>query len=50
MPRIDERTGDIVIRIVYDGMPDQAALNAFGVKWGVEFLGPPMSPHELPTE
>jgi hypothetical protein len=21
-----------------DGIPDQAALNAFGVKWGVEFL------------
>ena len=33
-----------------DGVPDQAALNAFGVKWGVEFLGPPVSPHELPTE
>ncbi len=35
---------------MHDGMPDQVALNAFGVKWGVEFLGPPVSPHELPTE
>jgi hypothetical protein len=33
-----------------DGMPDQAALNAFGVKWGVQFLGPPVSPKDLPTE
>jgi mannose-6-phosphate isomerase-like protein (cupin superfamily) len=33
-----------------DGMPDQAALNAFGVKWNVEFLGPPVSRTELPTE
>ena len=33
-----------------DGAPDQAALNAFGVKWGVEFLGPPLSPRDLPTE
>jgi len=33
-----------------DGMPDTAALNAFGVKWGVEFLGPPLSPLDLPTE
>ncbi|OJY17075.1 MAG: hypothetical protein BGO98_13035 [Myxococcales bacterium 68-20] len=22
MPRIDERSGDIIIRIVYDGMPE----------------------------
>ena len=35
---------------MHDGMPDPAALDAFGVKWGVEFLGPPVSPHELPTE
>lgn len=35
---------------MHDGMPDQAALNDFGVKWGVEFLGPPVGPHELPTE
>ena len=25
-----------------DGVPDPAALNAFGAKWGVEFLGPPL--------
>lgn len=33
-----------------DGLPDTDALNAFGVKWGVEFLGPPVSAHEPPTE
>jgi hypothetical protein len=33
-----------------DGLPDKDALNAFGVKWGVEFLGPPLSSAELPTE
>ena len=32
-----------------DGMPDQAALDAFGIKWGVEFLGPPVSLDDLPT-
>ncbi len=26
------------------GLPDQEALNAFGTKWGVEFLGPPLKP------
>lgn len=31
------------------GMPDQGAPYAFGVKWGVEFLGPPVGAHELPT-
>jgi hypothetical protein len=36
--------------VMHDGIPNQAALNAFGVKWEVEFLGPPVSPHELPTE
>jgi mannose-6-phosphate isomerase-like protein (cupin superfamily) len=29
-----------------DGIPDRAALNAFGGKWGVEFLGPPLNPHD----
>jgi len=33
-----------------DGIPDQAALNEFGVKWNVEFLGPPVNKTELPTE
>lgn len=32
-----------------DGIPDQAALNAFGVKWQVEFLGPPVGRNEGPT-
>jgi hypothetical protein len=26
-----------------DGVPDKAALNRFGAKWQVEFLGPPLS-------
>jgi hypothetical protein len=25
-----------------DGAPDPVALNDFGAKWGVEFLGPPL--------
>lgn len=25
-----------------DGMPDKAALDSFGARWGVEFLGPPI--------
>jgi quercetin dioxygenase-like cupin family protein len=29
--------------ILGTGKPDQAALNAFGKVWGVEFLGPPLS-------
>lgn len=33
-----------------DGVPDQAALNAFGAKWGVEFLGPPLTRLDAPTE
>ncbi|MCK0208200.1 cupin domain-containing protein [Starkeya koreensis] len=35
--------------VMHDGVPDRAALNAFGVKWSVEFLGPPVGRHELPT-
>jgi quercetin dioxygenase-like cupin family protein len=31
------------------GMPDQEALNAFGAKWNVEFLGPPLKQHDQPT-
>jgi len=31
------------------GLPDTDALNAFGLKWGVEFLGPPVGAHESPT-
>jgi quercetin dioxygenase-like cupin family protein len=33
-----------------DGLPDQTALNAFGAKWGVEFLGPPLNPRDQPTD
>lgn len=32
------------------GLPDRAALNAFGEKWKVEFLGPPLSRADQPTE
>lgn len=28
--------------VMKDGVPDKAALNIFGKKWGVEFLGPPL--------
>jgi quercetin dioxygenase-like cupin family protein len=31
-------------RIMQTGVPDRAALNAFGESWGVEFLGPPLAP------
>ena len=32
-----------------NGLPDKDALNVFGAKWQVEFLGPPLSPQEKPT-
>jgi mannose-6-phosphate isomerase-like protein (cupin superfamily) len=32
-----------------DGIPGRAALNAFGAKWSVEFLGPPLNPRDQPT-
>jgi quercetin dioxygenase-like cupin family protein len=28
--------------VMKGGVPDQQALNAFGVEWGVEFTGPPL--------
>lgn len=31
-----------------DGLPDRDALNAFGEKWAVEFLGPPLDPRDQP--
>ncbi|MBO0904115.1 cupin domain-containing protein [Jiella sonneratiae] len=31
-----------------DGIPDRTALNAFGARWGVEFMGPPLRGDELP--
>lgn len=33
-----------------NGLPDKDALNVFGVKWGVEFLGPPLTLKDTPTE
>ena len=36
--------------VMHDGIPDQTALNAFGLKWHVEFLGPPVSRNDQPTE
>jgi quercetin dioxygenase-like cupin family protein len=30
--------------VMAQGLPDRAALNAFGARWGVEFLGPPLTP------
>jgi mannose-6-phosphate isomerase-like protein (cupin superfamily) len=30
-------------RVMENGRPDAATLNAFGKAWGVEFLGPPLS-------
>ena len=31
-----------------DGLPDRDALNAFGEKWAVEFLGPTLDPRDQP--
>jgi quercetin dioxygenase-like cupin family protein len=30
--------------VMHGGVPDKALLNAFGERWGVEFLGPPLRP------
>jgi quercetin dioxygenase-like cupin family protein len=35
--------------VMKDGLPDRTALNTFGAKWQVEFLGPPVSRTEEPT-
>ncbi|TCK28687.1 quercetin dioxygenase-like cupin family protein [Ancylobacter aquaticus] len=35
--------------VMRDGLPDTAALNAFGATWQVEFLGPPVRAAEGPT-
>ena len=35
--------------VMNDGIPNHAALNAFGTRWNVEFLGPPLDRHERPT-
>ncbi len=34
--------------VMRDGVPDKAALNRFGAKWQVEFLGPPVSLADQP--
>ncbi len=39
-----------LVRTMRDDLPDSSALKVFGAKWGVEFLVPPLGPHELPTE
>lgn len=31
-------------RIMANGVAEKSALDAFGAQWGVEFLGPPLSP------
>jgi quercetin dioxygenase-like cupin family protein len=35
--------------VMIGGVPDRAALNAFGAHWQVEFLGPPLTIADLPT-
>ncbi len=35
--------------VMRNGVPDEAALNRFGVKWRVEFLGPPLTLNDQPT-
>jgi len=32
--------------VMKDGVPDRQLLNAFGTRWGVEFLGPPLKPED----
>jgi quercetin dioxygenase-like cupin family protein len=35
--------------VMRNGAPDKSALNRFGAKWRVEFLGPPLSLADQPT-
>jgi quercetin dioxygenase-like cupin family protein len=35
--------------VMQNGVPDKAALNRFGAKWRVEFLGPPLTLADRPT-
>jgi quercetin dioxygenase-like cupin family protein len=35
--------------VMQNGVPDKAALNRFGAKWRVEFLGPPLTLADQPT-
>lgn len=34
--------------VMRNGVPDKAALNLFGAKWRVEFLGPPVNLADQP--
>jgi quercetin dioxygenase-like cupin family protein len=45
LPEIDAAAffGELA-RVMAQGRPDPAGLAAFGRKWGVEFLGPPLPP------
>jgi quercetin dioxygenase-like cupin family protein len=36
--------------VMKNGAPDRSALDRFGAKWHVEFLGPPVSRAEEPTD
>jgi hypothetical protein len=36
-------------RVMRNGVPHKAALNRFGAKWRVEFLGPPLTLADQPT-
>lgn len=35
--------------LMADGMPDVEALDNFGLKWQVKFLGPPLKPSDQPS-
>ncbi|WP_027229633.1 cupin domain-containing protein [Phyllobacterium sp. UNC302MFCol5.2] len=35
--------------VMATGIPDKAALNRFGAQWGMEFLGAPLKPTDIPT-
>lgn len=36
--------------VMKNGVPDRQLLNAFGQRWGVEFLGPPLKPGDGITD
>ena len=35
--------------VMATGIPDKTALNRFGAQWGMEFLGAPLKPTDIPT-
>jgi quercetin dioxygenase-like cupin family protein len=48
MPGIDAQAFFLGLGQVFEnGKPDRERLNLFGKEWGVEFLGPPLSPCKL---